>query len=333
MTSSGLAAASAVRPAWATEGGRVRLEAPGLRIDGPLLPDVRIGDAQARVIRASSGSLTVVVPPGIEGRQPVRISGLAGDVGQIDIGVPLATGLHQVDNPVFDRTGTLYVTYSGARGQQAPVSIFRVPRSAGREPFVTGLVNPTSMALDRHGRLYVSSRFEGSVYRVAPDGKLELVAGDLGVACGLAFDDDDSLFVGDRSGTIFRFDAARGQAKMFASLPPSVAAFHLAYGPDRCLYVTAPTLASYDHVYRIDPQGRTSIVYSGFGRPQGLTFAPSGALYVVEALAGVSGLYRVEDGHAEVVVAGSGLVGVAIDPLGGLIVVSSDTAYRLDVNL
>ena len=125
---------------------------------------------------------------------------------------PWATGLHQVDNPVFDREGNLFVTYSGSRGQEAPVSIFRVTRAGTREPFVSGIVNPTSMAIGPDGRLYVSSRFEGAVYRVNADGTHERIASDLGVACGLAFDADGSLYVGDRSGTIFRVRERHGRA-------------------------------------------------------------------------------------------------------------------------
>src|SRR5207249_4843511 len=135
----------------------------------------------------------------------------------IDIAAPFATGLHQVDNPVFDRDGNLYVTYSGTRGQQVPVSIFRVRPNGTRESFSSGIVNPTSMALDPAGRLYVSSRFEGTVYRVAPDGSAEVFANDLGIPCGLAFASDGTLYVGDRSGTIFRVNPD-GQATTFAAL-------------------------------------------------------------------------------------------------------------------
>src|SRR6185503_9143561 len=143
--------------------------------------------------------------------------------------------------------------------------------------FSSGIVNPTSMAIDPSGRLYVSSRFEGTVYRVRPDGSIEEFAHDLGVACGLAFAPDGALFVGDRSGTIFRVDPS-GRATTFASLPASVAAFHLAIGPDRALYVTGPTLSSYDSVYRIDATGTVAEFYRGFGRPQGLAFDRHGTL-------------------------------------------------------
>jgi len=324
---------TAIHPLRAIEGGRVDIEGAALHLDEQLPPEVYVGDLRARVVFASSARLGVIVPSGLDGgRAAVRIAPFDGDQRAfVDIASPFATGLHQVDNPVFDRDGSLYVTYSGTRGQQVPVSIFRVRPNGTRETFSSGIVNPTSMAIDPSGRLYVSSRFEGTVYRVLPDGTTEAFAHDLGVACGLAFAPDGTLFVGDRSGTIFRVDPA-GRATTFATLPASVAAFHLAIGPDRALYVTGPTLSSYDPLYRIEPDGTVTTAYAGFGRPQGLAFDPNGSLFVVEALAGSSGLYRVpRRGEPELVLAGPALVGVAFDPDGTLVVSSNETAYRLRI--
>ncbi|MGE5245987.1 MAG: IPT/TIG domain-containing protein [Betaproteobacteria bacterium] len=322
---------TAVHPHRAIEGGRITIDGSGFPLSGPRLPEVRIGDLPARVVFASPTRLSVVVPAGIPEGGPiaVRIEGVAGETPLIEIAAPFATGLHQVDNPVFDADGNLYVTYSGTRGQQVPVSIFRVRPNGTRETFASGIVNPTSLAMGPDGRLYVSSRFEGSVYRVDPDGSLETYATDLGVACGLVFGPDGSLFVGDRSGTIFRVDAA-GRATPFASLPPSVAAFHLASPGDGSLFVTGPTLASYDAVYHVDAKGNVNVHHTGFGRPQGLTFDPSGTLFVVEALAGASGVWQLPaDGAPVLSLSGPGLVGLAFGPDGSLVVCSNDTAYRL----
>jgi len=321
---------TAVHPHSAIEGGRITIEGTGFPVDGPSLPDVRLGDLQARVVYASSSQLSVIVPSGLSGgRVSIRVGAVQSDDATVEIAATFASGLHQVDNPVFDRDGNLYVTFSGTRGQQVPVSIFRVRPNGSREPMSSGIVNPTSMAIDPQGRLYVSSRFEGTVYRVAADGTTEAFVNDLGVACGLAFSRDGSLYVGDRSGTIFKVDRD-GKAKTFASLPPSVAAFHLAIGPDDALYVTGPTLASYDPLYRIAPDGEITTKYPRFGRPQGLVFDPHGTLFVVEALAGSSGLYRLpENGAPELVLAGPALVGVAFDTAGHMVVASNDTAYRL----
>jgi sugar lactone lactonase YvrE len=315
------------------EGGRVTIHGSGFPIDRPQLPDITIGDTPARAVYASSSTITVLVPEGLDGgRTPVRISEVPGETALLDVGTMLAAGLHQVDSPVFDRDGNLYVTYSGSRGQEVPVSVFRVTPSGRRESYVSGIVNPTSMTFDAKGQLYVSSRFEGAVYRVHPEGTFEPFATDLGIACGLAFDRRGVLYVGDRSGTVFAVEPDR-TVTTIATLPASVAAFHLAIGPDDCIYVTAPTLGPYDYVYRVDPAaGSVDKFYAGFGRPQGLAFDSQGALYVVEALAGWNGVYRVRpDGSTELIVSGHALVGVALNPNGGLVVTSNDTAYRLDV--
>ena len=295
------------------------------------LPSITVGDQPSRALFASSTRIVVAIPPELDGGPtPVRIDDIPGETIYVSVGSIWATGLHQVDNPVFDRDGNLFVTYSGSRGQEAPVSIFRVTPAGTREPFASGIVNATSMAFGPDGHLYVSSRFEGAVYRLNDDGTHEQIASDLGVACGLTFDEDGWLYVGDRSGTIFR--ARDGVATPFATLPPSVAAFHLAMSPTGELFVSGPTLGSYDHVHRITRGGEVRAVPTPFGRPQGLAFSPDGTLHVVDALAGASGLYRLEDLEAEpqLVVSGTALVGVAFGPAGELVVASNETAYRFD---
>ena len=136
------------------------------------------------------------------------------------------------------------------------------------------------------------------------------------------------MYVGDRSGTIFR--VRDGQATAFAALPSSVAAFHLAMSPEGELFVSAPTLGSYDYVYRIDRRGKVQTLGVPMGRPQGLAFSSDGALHVIDALAGSSGLFKVplDGSRPELVVAGGQLVGVAFGPDGELAVCSNDTAYR-----
>lgn len=320
---------SEVSPLRAVEGGRVTIHGSGLPIDEPAA--VTVGDAAARVAFATTSRVVITIPSDLEGgRTPIRIKGVAGETPYLTVGAIWATGLHQVDSPVFDRAGNLFVTYSGSRGQETPVSIFRVTRDGTREPFASGIVNATSMAFGPDRQLYVSSRFEGAVYRVTEDGSHEQVGADLGVACGLAFDDEGAMYVGDRSGTIFRVHD--GHAAPFATLPASVAAFHLAMSPAGELFVTAPTLNSYDYIYRVNRAGEVQTLPVPLGRPQGLAFAPDGVLYVADALAGASGVYRFSsvDAAPDLVVSGPALVGVAFGPEGEFVATSNETAYRFD---
>jgi sugar lactone lactonase YvrE len=319
-----------VRPKYAVEGGRVTIDASGLPVSFDHIPSVHVGATPASVVRASSREVSILVPRGHEGRTPLSVDDAPGSTVFLSVGRPVATGLHQVDSPVIDRDGNLYVTYSGTRGQKSGVSIYRVRPDGVREVFVTGITNPTSMAFDRDGRLHVSSRFEGTVSRIEPGGGSQVIASDLGAACGIAFDRDGAMFVGDRSGTIFRIGPSGGTTA-FASLSPSVAAYHLAFGADDMLYVTGPTLGTRDAVYRIDRHGRIETAYEGFGRPQGMAFDPHGDLFVSEALAGSSGIYRLRrDTPPELMVSGPILIGLAFDPHGGFVVSTEDTVYRFD---
>jgi sugar lactone lactonase YvrE len=325
---------SSIRPLWAIEGGRITILGDAL-FTGREIPDVKIGQTVARIASAARQSIAAIVPAGLDGgRTAVRIESAPGETVYVEIGAPIATGLHQVDSPAFDREGNLYVTYSGSRGQQAPVAIYVVRRDGTRQPFVSDLPNPTSMAFGADGDLYVSSRFDGSVYRVDRNGATTTYATHLGVACGIAFGPDGLLYVGDRSGSILV--VRNGRATQFAAIPPSVAAFHLAFGPDRALYVTAPTLAPRDVIYRVDPTGAVEVFAEGFGRPQGLAFDATGALYIVDAVAGDSALYRLNverPNERERVIEGGSLIGVAFDPFGGLVLASNDTVYRFEGSL
>ena len=317
-----------VDPVRVIAGGRVWLRGSGFPPPASPRDECSIGGMPAHIVFAAPDRVALEIPIGLEGgATEIKAPWLPGRTPFVQVGVQVATGLHQVDNPAIDAEGRIYVTYSGTRGQQAPVSIFRVVPGGPREPFVTGIVNATSLAFAPDGRLHVSSRFDGSVYRVHDDGRHEVMASDLGLACGMAFAPDGTLFVGDRSGSIFAIDP-KGRTQTLATLPASVAAFHLAMGPDLALYVTGPTLASYDRVYRVDFAGKVETLDDTFGRPQGLAFDSKGVLHVVEALAGVSGLYRMpQSGAKTMVVSGSRLVGLAFDADDRLVVASNDTVW------
>ena len=213
-----------------------------------------------------------------------------------------------------------------------PVSIFRVRPNGTRETFSSGIVNPTSMALDAEGQLYVSSRFEGTVYRAARRmDAAEIFATDLGVACGLAFDGDGTLFVGDRSGTIFR-SIAHGQATAFASLPSSVAAFHLALGAGRrAVRHGADARAVRRRLPHRRGRNGHDVATPAFGRPQGLAFDRDGACTSSRRSPASSGLYRLSpaDGEPELVLAVPAWSASPSVPEGELVVCSNDTAYRL----
>lgn len=329
---------SACYPRGAVPGAPLELIGSRLPVPADSPPRVWFGPIEGRVSVASARTLAVVVPSDCEGGPtPVRVEGVEGGTLVVDIARPIAGDVHQVDNPLCMPDGTIWATHSGTRDNKATTPLFRIAADGTREALPVEIPNPTSMALGPDDAVYVSSRFEGAVYRVS-DRTADTYASDLGVATGLAFGPDGALFVGDRSGSILKVsptvsESGARTSETFASLPPSVAAFHLAMGPDGWLYVAAPTLASRDTIYRISPDREVQTWCTAFGRPQGLAFDRHGTLFVVEALAGSAGLYRVDvtrpTPEPELIVSAPQLVGVAVHPDGSLILASADTLWRL----
>ncbi len=201
------------------------------------------------------------------------------------------------------------------------------------KPFINEMMNATGLAFDPQGMLYISSRYDGIVYQVTPNGNMSVYVEGMGVATGIAFDHEDNLYVGDRSGTIFKISPSR-QIFVFATLEPSIAAYHLAFGPDGYLYVTGPTTSSFDSVYRISHAGEVEIFYRGLGRPQGMAFDEEGALYVAASIAGRRGVVRIyPDKRADLFLSGPGIVGLAFTPSRAMIVATTNAIYRVDVGI
>src|SRR5205085_1549197 len=180
-------------------------------------------------------------------------------------------------------------------------------------PFVTDIMNATGLAFSLTRDLFVSSRFEGNVYHIDRSGRTELFTEGMGIATGIAFDHDGNLYVGDRSGSIFKISASK-EIFVFATLEPSIAAYHLAFGFDGYLYVTAPTTSSFDSIYRVSPSGAVDRFFTGLGRPQGIALDFDGHRYVVASHRGRRGIFRFRDPKKpELMVAGLSLVGLAFD--------------------
>lgn len=320
----------AVVPAAALPGGEVRILGAGLRPAEMRRPRVQFGEAEAAIVAASDQFVVARVPEGTaSGKVVVSSNGDHSNPAEIQIAIPIAENLHPVANPALDHDGNIYATFSGARGQKVPVSIFKIDTNYTVKPFLAEMMNATAIAFDREGQMYVSSRQDGTVYRVAPNGTMSSYAEGMGVATGIAFDREENLYVGDRSGTIFKIARDR-QIFVFATLEPSISAYHLAFSQTGHLFVTGPTTSSFDSVFRIDEHGSVNIFYRGLGRPQGLAFDVNGNLYVAASLHGKRGIVRLTPkAEPTLVVSGHNVVGLAFAPGRAAIIATNSGIHHL----
>jgi len=320
----------AVVPPIAVPGGEISIECRGFKPGLPSLANVLFGQSRAEIVSASEERVVAKVPENSRALGvALRVNGRVSPVFPFTLGTRLATELHPVANPVIAPNGAIITTVSGARGQQSPHPLMRISRSGEVTPLACEIMNPTGLAFGPDDQLYISSRAEGTVLRFTDYDHLEIVAEDLGIPCGIVFDRQGRLYVGDRSGKIHRIDPS-GKREEFASLPPSISAFHLAIDGEDTLYVTGPTLAMRDPVYRISRTGEVSTLVEGLGRPQGLAFTRDGDLWIAASFGGKKGIFRFSMGSKVLIhqIAAPMLVGLAMDSE-DVFLVDNSSIYRI----
>lgn len=326
-----------IDPPYGIAGGEIVIDCAGFDTSDPALCAVLMGDATAPIVALGPNRILAVVPETKGGEVQVRLQSgeQLSPPAYITVARKLASDLHPVGNPAFDPDdGALFVTRSGSRGEELPVTLFRIDISGDVSEYSGDIVNPTGIAFGPDGTMFVTSRLEGVVYKVTAFKEAVPFARNLGVATGVAFNRDGVMHVGDRTGTIFKVNGI-GEERAWTQLEPSVSAFHLAFGPDDSLYVAAPTVTSHDCIWRINPDGEIDVFFKGLGRPQGLAFDNAGNLYVAASLRGRRGIVRISpDGeNADVIVAGVNLIGLAFSAAGEMAIVSIDSVYSLPTQI
>ena len=336
---------SDIHPLAVLPGGELTVNGSDL---GPGLT-AEISGVPALITLARPTRATIKVPEGtLPGDLELTREGHLSAAAHVQVAIPMAENLHPVANPAADTRGNVYATLSGSRGQQTPVSVFKIaPAPAGvtheLRPFVRDVLNPSGLAFSPRdaGALYISSRADGIVYRANPAGDTTIFAEGLGIATGIAFDQAGDLYVGDRSGTIFkiRVDYSLGgptaaSTFVFATLEPSISAYHLAFDSRDTLYVTGPTTASSQVIYAIDRDGASGIFLRGVGRAQGLAFDADDNLYVAASHHGERGILRITPGlGTSLIVSGSNLVGLCFLPGGRAALATRDAVYEVELGI
>ncbi len=143
----------AVTPAAALPGGEVRILGSSLRPPELRRPRVRFGDIEASVVISSDDFVIAKVPlEAASGPVVVSTNGHSSNSQQIKVATTIAENLHPVTNPALDAEGSVFVTFSGSRGEKVPVSIYKIDTNYSVKPFLVDVMNATAIAFDRAGQ-------------------------------------------------------------------------------------------------------------------------------------------------------------------------------------
>ena len=326
-----------VSPVFVIPGGEITIESEGFRLDPEHEHGVFVNGMRCTLAAASPKRILAIVPDCSPGEAVLHLESGPDESPTADIvvGEKIADDMHIVANPAVDPSdNAIIVTRSGSRGQQLPHTIYRIETDGYVDELPDAIMNPTGLAFGLDGNLYVTNRAQGEVYLVSPSGINPVYASGMGISTGLTFDSEGVMFVGDRSGTIYRVPSF-GVVEEFATLEPSVAAYHLAFGSDGRLFVSAPGLSSHDSIYAIDASGGVSKFATGFGRPQGIAFDREGNLYAAACYGGRHGIFSISPDGLTVrqVVAGNNIVGLCFTRDGRMIAATGDSVYSLKTEI
>lgn len=319
-----------VKPGSGVPGGKLEISCRGFKPG--LYSKVFLGEVEAPIVTASEERIIVVLPESPKSLGlTLKVEQQVSDVFPLGLASRICTDLHPVTNPVMAPDGSVVTTVSGGRGQQVAQPLIRITKRGDRIPFHCEIMNPTGLAFSSDGQLYISSRHDGTILRYTDYERLEVVAEDLGIPCGIAFDSRQRLYVGDRTGKIYRIDAS-GRKEEFADLEPSISAYHLAMDSKDRLYVTGPTFAMRDRLTRFSKRGVAEPLLNGLARPQGMAFLPDGDLLISAGYKGKKGIFRYSpaDGSLRHYITAPILVGLAISEQ-DIYLATNSSIYRVQL--
>src|SRR6201992_3402975 len=158
-----------ITPVAAIPGGEMVIRGSGLAPRVGARPSVHFGEADGGLMLVTENRVIVRVPDGASDGT-VRVANGNGESAPhpVSIGLQIADNLHPIGSPAVDLEGNIYVTFSGPRGQPVPVSLYKVSANYSVKPFVTSLVNPSGLALDRYSNFVFFSRSDRTIHNVTP---------------------------------------------------------------------------------------------------------------------------------------------------------------------
>ena len=195
-------------PEYAIPGGEISIECEEFRAEPAAEHSAYLNGERCWITAASSRRVLATLPDAdVDGRSSIQLEsgGVESEPFRLTVGRLLTDGMHIVANPAVDpKDDSLVLTRSGSRGQQLSSTMYRLETDGFLDEMPVEMMNPTGVAFSTENELFATNRAEGRVCQIERGEEAVVYATGLGIATGIAFDSSGVMYVGDRSGTIYR---------------------------------------------------------------------------------------------------------------------------------
>lgn len=271
----------------------------------PLAPGLRQG---AVVIADGSGNTLSSVLLYGTGTGPLPVYASAASA-------TLQGGYVYVQGAAVDSAGNVYVVDESG-GPNYSGTVYKIAPGGAQTLVTSSISNPSGIAIDGAGNLYISSAYPGGVYEIAPSGTVSQIPALSSYLYlqQIALDGQGNLYV------------AAGYPSSVLKYSPSGQVTQLGTGtqyPEGIAVDTAGNVYVGDcgssSVYRITPSGATIGLVSGiYNCPASLAIDPAGNLYIGQQYGGPVLEYTTAGVLNTVIQGNFSLGGMALDSAGNL---------------
>src|ERR1051325_3086014 len=161
-----------IDPVYGTAGGGIIFDFESFDTSDPDECEVLFNETAGGIVALGCKRVLATIPDDRRGG-PIQVTLKSGDVRTEQMPFlmlrKLPSALHPVAKHAFDpEDGSLFVTRSGSRGEELPVTLSRIDVSGDVIESSGDIPNPTGIAFSPDGEMFVTSRLDGTVYRVNP---------------------------------------------------------------------------------------------------------------------------------------------------------------------
>ncbi len=255
---------------------------------------VKLGNIPSKVIGSSNFEIIAIIPENSFDLNEINIHyenekiSFPFKTSQLMLKSINSKRLYIIDNPAIDKDGNIITTMIAQKdGNSIKKSIVKINKKKKIETIIKSFTEITSLAVNKNNKILFSSREDGNLYIIDSKDNFKVFCINLGKPSGIVVDNDNTLYIGNIEGEIYKIDE-NGKKNLFVEVPPSYMSYHMAIDSERNIYLTVPNHIFESKLYKITSKGEIFELYRTFSLLKGITTDDEDNVFFIESKRGFS---------------------------------------------